>query len=244
MSKQVKLKFKKLLKKAEFVSADLEYHDELLPEAKLEFAKAVSEILSSLSPEDQQKIDEHKQKAFDEMVKKMQQEGEEKEEEELSGVPETSEEIKMEEAEGVTEEMVEEEGANDKNKKLKKLFYKIADLTHPDKAMARGDSKTETKRLEGLFRQAKEAYSEMNWYVLYCMAMDLGLPVDPPTDETLEWLEEDIRLTMGKISEIGNLVVWIWYTGDTNRKNMALASYLQQSFGYTWTPTLEPTDVS
>ena len=244
MSKQVKLKFKKLLKKAEFVSADLEYHDELLPEAKLEFAKAVNEILASLSPEDQQQIDEHKQKAFDEMVKKMQQEGEEKEEEELSGVPETSEEIKMEEAEGVTEEMAEEEGANDKNKKLKKLFYKIADLTHPDKAMARGDSKTETKRLEGLFRQAKEAYSEMNWYVLYCMAMDLGLPVDPPTDETLEWLEEDIRLTMGKISEIGNLVVWIWYTGDTNRKNMALASYLQQSFGYTWTPTLEPTDAS
>ena len=244
MSKQVKLKFKKLLKKAEFVSADLEYHDELLPEAKLEFAKAVNEILASLSPEDQQQIDEHKQKAFDEMVKKMQQEGEEKEEEELSGVPETSEKIKMEEAEGVTEEMAEEEGANDKNKKLKKLFYKIADLTHPDKAMARGDSKTETKRLEGLFRQAKEAYSEMNWYVLYCMAMDLGLPVDPPTDETLEWLEEDIRLTMGKISEIGNLVVWIWYTGDTNRKNMALASYLQQSFGYTWTPTLEPTDAS
>ena len=242
MSKQVKLKFKKLLKKAEFVSADLEYHDELLPEAKLEFAKAVSEILSSLSPEDQQKIDEHKQKAFDEMVERMQKEGEEKEEEELTSVPEASDEVRMEAEDDLEEDATEEENDDSKNKKLKKLFYKIADLTHPDKAVARGDSKAETKRLESLFRRAKEAYSDLNWYVLYCIAVDLDLPVDPPTDATLDWLEEDIRLTMGKISEIGNLVVWVWYTGDTNRKNMALASYLQQSFGYTWVPTLVLTE--
>ncbi len=241
MSKQVKLKFKKLLKKAEFVQADFEYHDELLPEAKLEFAKAVNEILSTLSPEDQQKIDEHKQKSFDEMVKRMQQEAE-KEEEEIGGVPAQSDKLTMEEEDEEDAEETDEEEDDDKNKKLKKLFYKIADLTHPDKAQARGDSKKETKRLEALFRKAKSAYNDLNWYVLYCIAIDLDLPVEDPTDETLEWLEEDIRLTMGKISEIATLIVWVWYTGDTNRKNMALASYLQQSFNYTWKPTLEPTE--
>ena len=55
MSKQVKLKFKKLLKKAEFVHADLEYHDELLPDAKLDFAKEVNNIINTLSPEEKAK---------------------------------------------------------------------------------------------------------------------------------------------------------------------------------------------
>jgi hypothetical protein len=243
MSKQVKLKFKKLLKKAEFVQADLEYHDELLPEAKLEFAKVVSDILSSLSAEDQQKIDEYKQKAFDEMIERMKKESEakEKESQEDAAVVEATDDIKMNDEE--LEETVEEnDDSDDKNKKLKKLFYKIADLTHPDKSVARGVSPAESKRLERTFRKAKEAYSDLNWYTLYCIAIDLDIPVDNPTPETLEWLENDIRLTMGKISNIGNLVVWVWYTGDTNRKNMALANYLQQSFNYDWAPTLEPTE--
>tara|TARA_R110000824_G_scaffold287135_1_gene475273 strand:- start:1213 stop:1950 length:738 start_codon:yes stop_codon:yes gene_type:complete len=243
MSKQVKLKFKKLLKKAEFVQADLEYHDELLPEAKLEFAKVVASILSSLSAEDQQKIDEHKQKAFDEMVERMKKESEvkEKESQEAAALVEAADDIKMNEEE--LEEPVEgNDDPDDKNIKIKKLFYKIADLTHPDKAEGRGVSVAESKRLERIFRKAKEAYSDLNWYVLYCIAIDLDIPVDSPTPQSLDWLEGDIRLTMGKISNIANLVVWIWYTGDANLKNTALASYLQQSFNYTWVPTLDPTE--
>ena len=58
MSKQVKLKFKKLLKKAEFVHADLEYHESLLPDAKQEFFASAQEILNNLSPEIQKKISE------------------------------------------------------------------------------------------------------------------------------------------------------------------------------------------
>ena len=96
--------------------------------------------------------------------------------------------------------------------------------------------------MEKIFRRAKAAYDNLNWYVLYCFALDLDLPVEDPNPEILEWLEEDIRLTMGKISAMGSLVVWIWYTGDINRKNMALASYLKQSFDYTWVPTLTPTE--
>jgi len=34
MPKQLRLKFKKILKQAEFVHADLEYHEQLVPEAK------------------------------------------------------------------------------------------------------------------------------------------------------------------------------------------------------------------
>ena len=61
MSKQVKLKFKKMLKKAEFVHADLEYHEELLPDAKQDFFAAAQEILSSLPSEIQEKIREERE---------------------------------------------------------------------------------------------------------------------------------------------------------------------------------------
>ena len=40
MSKRIQLKFKKMLKKAEFVHADLEYHEELVFEAKADFNEA------------------------------------------------------------------------------------------------------------------------------------------------------------------------------------------------------------
>ena len=57
MSKQIKLKFKKMLKKAEFVHADLEYHEELFEDAKAEFTQAFAEIVGSLSAEDKLEFD-------------------------------------------------------------------------------------------------------------------------------------------------------------------------------------------
>ena len=56
MSKQLKFKFKKTLKKAEFVHADLEYHEELLPEAKNLFVEEIDRCIKTLPPEDQQKL--------------------------------------------------------------------------------------------------------------------------------------------------------------------------------------------
>ena len=86
MSKQLKLKFKKILKEAEFTQADLEYHQELLPEAKQLFGEEISKIIASLSPEDQKLIEEAdrlKQEAFQkELEKRMAESG---------GVPEEDE---------------------------------------------------------------------------------------------------------------------------------------------------------
>ena len=56
MSKQLKLKFKKTLKKAEFVHADLEYHQELFAEAKVEFNEEVTRLLKELPPEEQARL--------------------------------------------------------------------------------------------------------------------------------------------------------------------------------------------
>ena len=246
MSKQLKLKFKKLLKKAEFVHADLEYHDELLPEAKLSFADSVSAVLSSLSEEEKSRIEAHRQKMHNDAVEQLRKESAERdalEEERLSneqaGVPATSDMLYGEDfPEGV--DLSELDPGGDvpefKAAELKKLFYKIADITHPDKAVARGASELEAKRLEKLFRKATEAYSNLNWYVLYSIALDLDISVDDPTEENLVWLENDIRLTMGKIAQVGNLIVWMWYTGNEMTKNMAMANYLKQAFDFDWSP--------
>ena len=58
MSKQVKLKFKKLLKNAEFVYADLEYHEELLPDAKQGFFEAAQKVLDTLPDHIQKEIND------------------------------------------------------------------------------------------------------------------------------------------------------------------------------------------
>ena len=52
MSKQVKLKFKKLIKQADFIHADLEYHDELAVDARNLFREAVEQSIKDLSDED------------------------------------------------------------------------------------------------------------------------------------------------------------------------------------------------
>jgi|3_EtaG_2_1085321.scaffolds.fasta_scaffold12509_2 hypothetical protein len=244
MSKQVKLKFKKLLKKAEFVHADLEYHDELLPEAKLTFADAVSEVLATLSEEDKSKIETHRQNMHNAAVEQLKREHAEREKQEAEqlntdseGVPATSDMLYGEEFPGGIDLTQHDPNTGEpefKIAELKKLFYKIADITHPDKSAARGTSDLESKRLEKLFRRAGEAYNNLNWYVLYSIALDLDISVDDPTEDNLEWLENDIRLTMGKIAQVGNLIVWMWYTGNEMTKNMAMSNYLKQVFDHDW----------
>ena len=233
MSKQVELKFKKLVKNAEFVHADLEYHQELLPEAKHEFFKVVNDIYQSLSPEDRKKIDDFRaekmQKALDAQTKELEEVGEEETEEELA--LEKTEDISASEEE--EEEAAEEtEEGPVKKKAIKLLYRKIAAQTHPDKSEAKKLSSKYTARRIAHFKRAQKAYKEKNWFVLYQIAIDLGIAVPQPSKETLEWIEEDIKATEDVIKDIGTLVVWVHYAGGDLEKEQALRSYFLQSFGY------------
>ena len=212
MSKQIKLKFQKLLKNAEFVQADVSYHKELLPDAKQEFFAAAQEILSNL-PADVQKqfADKRDQKIIDDTLSKQ----------------EASED---EEGEQITEEPVPP--PSDKENQVKKLYRKIAAETHPDKCTARGLDVVASKIAETIFKKAKEAYKEKNWYLLYSLALDLGLDVPDPSEEHIEWLKDDIESGEGKVSHISQLIVWVWFTGDEESKKFALRNYFEQVYGY------------
>ena len=71
MSKRIKLKFKKMLKKAEFVHADLEYHEELVFEAKADFNEAFLERIQKMSRLKKRAWERHLKKVNNERAKQL-----------------------------------------------------------------------------------------------------------------------------------------------------------------------------
>jgi len=232
MSKQLNLKFKKILKQADYTHADLEYHEQLLPEAKQNFADAITKIINEMDKIDQDAIreaDRQRQEEFEKELNTRRGAVPPDDEEEASENPEdslTSTDTEIEEAEGDEKEITLE-----KESELKNLFRRIAALTHPDKAAAKGISKAEKLRLRKIFMSAKKAYDEGNWYILYSIAIELDILLSDPCQENIKWVEEDIKATMAEVSRISGTVVWVWYVGDEAAKLHALKSYFQQNYG-------------
>tara|TARA_R100000008_G_scaffold51062_1_gene30621 strand:- start:1552 stop:2259 length:708 start_codon:yes stop_codon:yes gene_type:complete len=229
MSKQLKYKLKKTLKNAEFVHADLEYHKELLPDAENLFNAEIKKVITNLSEESQKKLDhaleERLQQRHDELIE---QANKRNMEEPSEGHSEPEEVAEIEDE--AKESPVNKE-AKTKSSQLKKIFHKIATQTHPDKLQALGLPTAEIVRREELFIKARKAYDDSNWYILYSIATSLDIPVEGLSDEHINWVEDDIRNTLAEISIIGNLLVWIWYTGDEERKRMAVMDYIYQTYG-------------
>ena len=158
MSKRVQLKFKKLLKKAEFVHADLEYHEELLPEAKKEFFEEAGDIFNSLPEEERSKMNDfkHKQEKFLRGNIKEDPGADTDQDPELQRDVCASEETPINEKLDLeTTEAADSIGpAEDtKTSEIKKLFHKIAGIAHPDKAGRSGLASHEISRLEELFKK-------------------------------------------------------------------------------------------
>jgi hypothetical protein len=245
MSKRTKLKFKKMLKKAEFVHADLEYHEELIVDAKVEFNEAFLDTINSWPRTKRKNWQFHLKDVQDERAKKLLEEAEKLKQEKLAADEaeqntsiaknkevfidgETGEEFYM------NPDEIEETDIDDKQGIIKKLYRKIASETHPDKLVASGFSQGEVTRKESIFKKAKEAYERDNWYTLYSVAVDLGIEVGEIDEKHIDWIEEDIKLTMGRISKMGQLFVWVWYTSDDEGKIRVMDQYFKQV--YNWPP--------
>ena len=88
----------------------------------------------------------------------------------------------------------------------------------------------EYMELEKVYKKALEAYKSNNWYILYSIATELDLPIQDPTQEQMEWLEDDIRNTLGLIAKISNQIAWVWYTGDGDGRQKTMANYFRQAY--------------
>lgn len=250
MSKRTELKFKKMLKKAEFVHADLEYHEELVFDAKIDFNEAFLSRISNMSRREKKHWNRHLRNLNDERAKQLLEEAEKERKKRAEAEEENQQEqislTKSKETfmDGQTgeefylnpDEIEDSDDDDDKSKVIKKLYRKIASETHPDKLIASGFSQAQVERREGMFKKAKEAYERENWYTLYSIAIDLGISPGDIDEKQISWIEEDVKLTMGRISRIGQLFVWVWYTSSDEQKERVMDQYFKQVYKWEWKP--------
>jgi hypothetical protein len=228
MTKQLKYKLKKTLKNAEFVHADLEYHQELSQDALLGFQEAINRLLAELTEEERQLLKDHLDRQPQPVAPPRPVDSEEEEPEvpdydDISALVTTD--IEAEAEEHALPKI-------NKDLELKKLFRRIAEQTHPDKVRANGFSEKEIARLRCIFMRAREAYDNENWYILYSIAIQLGLEIEEPTAEEIDWIEEDIKKTLAAIAGIANLSAWHWYIGNEEDKKQVLRYYFLQAYDF------------
>ena len=235
MSKQLKYKFKKTLKNAEFVHADLEYHKELLPEAQNLFNEEIARVVDELPDEDRKKMNEILEERIklqqEQIIQNAKKKQDRAEEEESQAEYCGSTALTKFEGEIDDSEDVREKPERKKTGQLRKLFHKIAEQTHPDKVQANGFSNTEVIRREKIFKRALDAYNNDNWYILYSIGVSLDILMNDVSQEHIDWVEEDIRQTLAEISGIGSLLAWAWYVGDDATKGRAVRDYFYQVCG-------------
>jgi len=238
MSKQLKYQLKKTLKKAEFVQADLEYHEELTGEAKLLFLEEVSLMFAALAPETRMELNRKLEAKEAAALAAAAAVADQKEQSENAAAnnPAVDPGTDLECSEHVSEEEDTKEDTQNiklKSPELKKLFRKIAELTHPDKILAKGASEEEAAVGEKIFKKAKEALDRENWFVLYTIAIELGIEIEKESESYIHWIEQDIENTMKIIEQMSNKTYWHWYIAtDNKRKKKALYHYFLQVYGF------------
>ncbi len=98
----------------------------------------------------------------------------------------------------------------------KNLFKKVAKLTHPDV------NKEEEKHK--LFREAKKAVENDDWFSMYEISTDLGVELDSVGQEHIDWLEQETRKLQKMINGIKDTFEWI-YSNEGANKEQLLTTY-------------------
>lgn len=222
---KLKFKYRKTIKLAEFVHADLEYHEQTAKDAKESFKDEVSVLMAKLTPEDREGLNKRSEGGNGVAVEAAVQNDEIEINECFSLVlHETGEE---------TQEIKEASKNRKKSEELKKLFRRIAEETHPDKVAASGFSDKEVSKKGRIFKKAREAFNNNNWFVLHSIAIDLDIKMPPPTEQQIQWIEEDIGRVQQIIGNIQNLTAWHWYHGNELQRAAAMRHYFQQVYNFT-----------
>jgi hypothetical protein len=224
---KLKFKYKKTIKEAEFAHANLEYHEEVVDEAKRDFKKEVSRLFEML-PEEVRKSLVNRRTVPPEPRVPDAAETETEEGDSLDVIPDETEE----ETEECQADSAGEEQKPAKTDELKKVFRKIAAKTHPDK-LARSSltAPEKTKRIK-MFKKAKNAFNNHDWYTLYQIALELGIELPEPSSDQIMWLEGDIKRVRTEIAHLQNLTAWHWYQGGDAAKDAALRHYFKHTYNF------------
>jgi hypothetical protein len=109
---------------------------------------------------------------------------------------------------------------------IKKLFRKIAIMTHPDKLTKLDDFERERKTK--LFLKAREAAEAGKWFALVETAIALGIETPKPDEEQLGLLENESENVDKEIKDIEATYAWLMYTLDTDeQRKLLMTTYLK-----------------
>jgi hypothetical protein len=109
---------------------------------------------------------------------------------------------------------------------IKKLFRKIAIMTHPDKLTKLDDYERERKT--ELFLKAREAAEAGKWFALVETANALGIETPKPDEEQLGLLENESESVDKEIKNIEASYAWIMYNLETDeQRKLLMTTYLK-----------------
>ena len=118
------------------------------------------------------------------------------------------------------------EDAETQSDHIKKLFRKIAIMTHPDKLTKLDDYERERKT--ELFLKAREAAEAGKWFALVDTANALGIKTPEPDEEQLGLLENESENVDKEIKNIEASYAWVMYNLETDeQRKMLMTAYLK-----------------
>ena len=191
----VKRRYRLISAKLEFVKKELEITKDIFVDAKMEFSedfKKRVEIVDDHPPQEQNK--------------------EEQEESQISN-------HRRETKQDISDEDIEKHIKEEKDEELKKVFKKIARKTHPD--LLYNKSAFERGKKEALFRNAKLAIEEEDFFELSKIAKELGIEPPQPTKKHVKMMEKTVEKISGEIKTIKGTVAWVWYHEDDEERRLA-----------------------
>ena len=109
---------------------------------------------------------------------------------------------------------------------IKKLFRKIAIMTHPDKLTKLDDYERERKT--ELFLKAREAAEAGRWFALVSTANELGIETPNPDEEQVGLLNSESESIDNEIESIEATYAWLMYTLNTDeQRKLLMTTYLK-----------------
>ena len=109
---------------------------------------------------------------------------------------------------------------------IKKLFRKIAIMTHPDKLTKLDDCERERKTK--LFLKAREAAEAGKWCALVDTAIALGIDIPSPDEEQIELLNSESESVDRELKDIEATYAWLMYNLNTDeQRKLLMIAYLK-----------------
>jgi len=212
-SSTIAKKYKKQFFELKYLYAELDYFEDELKDAVIDFKEAFFErckeknIPVNKPEENAEPVSPTNSTEVSTFV------SEEKEEQNTNSHHIPHEEIKLEDIQ-----------PEEKDEDLTKLYKKIVFLTHPDTIPANEKPELKEKRIKQ-FLEAQEAYKNKNWFLLCQLALDLGLEIPEPQKKHLKWMDGEAIRIKERINHIKSLFAWVWYTKETEEEKQRIMDH-------------------